>query len=292
MSDILTFQISIPTDEGFLGRECNNPDCKKYFRVFAESIEEELYCPYCGTKFSGNELWTSEQLQYIRQASEEEAKEYLYSEIDKAFGGLARRMRGNKYITFKHTPMNYRAKLVQPSYSEKTVDTELVCPECHYRFQIFGIFGFCPKCRTENLKIFDANLAIILKEIANSQDPNRALRHAYSDLVSTFEQFCRKKALSFTQETTHFQNITSARDFFKKHHNTNIFDGISEDDQRIIRRVFQKRHIYEHDGGIINTKYIQMIPEDRPLLGQLAPLSEEEFRIAADILRRVLNNLI
>jgi hypothetical protein len=292
MSNILTFQISIPTDEGFLGRECNNPDCKKYFRVFAETVEEELYCPYCGTKFLGNELWTPEQLRFARLAAEEKAKEYMYGEIDKLLGNFARRMRGNKHVIVKHKPVNYRAKTVRPNYSEKPVDTELVCPECEFRFQVFGIFGYCPKCRTENLKIYDANLAIILREIADSQEPNRALRHAYSDLVSTFEQFCRKKAASFTQETTRFQNITDTRDFFKKQINKNIFDGISEDDQRTIRRVFQKRHLYEHDGGIVNEKYIQIMPEDKKLLGQLAPLSEEEFRAAADILRRVLNNLI
>ncbi len=292
MSNNLTFQISIPTDEGFLGRECNNPDCKKYFRVFVESVEEELYCPYCGRKFSGSELWTPEQLRYAQQAAIEKAKEYMFGEIDKMFGDLARRNRGNKNVIFKHKPTNYRAKHISPNYSEKQVDTELVCPECQFRFQVFGIFGYCPKCRTENLKIYDANLVIILQEIANSQEPNRALRHAYSDLVSTFEQFCRKKAASFTQETTRFQNITDTRDFFKKHLNKNIFDGISEDEQRIIRRVFQKRHLYEHDGGIVNAKYVQIIPEDRKLLGQLAPLSEDEFRAAADILRRVLNNLI
>jgi Zn finger protein HypA/HybF involved in hydrogenase expression len=279
-------------DEGFLGRECNNPSCKKYFRVFANTVEAELFCPYCGSQFSGSELWTPEQQRYLRRAAEEKAKEYMFGEIDKIFGDFARRTRGNKYVTFKHTPSNYRAKPVIPNYSEKSVDTELVCPECQFRFQVFGIFGYCPKCKTENIKIYDANLAIILREIASSPDPNRALRHAYTDLVSTFEQFCRKKAASLTQETARFQSMKDTRDFFKKHFNKDILNGISEDDHKIIRRVFQKRHLYEHNGGIVNAMYIQNVPEDRKYQGQPAPLTEDEFRAAADILRRMLNNLV
>lgn len=292
MSNLLTFQISIPTDEGFLGRECNNPSCKKYFRVVADTVEDELFCPYCGTKFSGSELWTPEQQNYLRRAAEEKAKEYMLGEIDKMFANFARGSRGNKYVTTTYNPENYRAKLVAPNYSEKSVDTELICPECQFRFQVFGIFGYCPKCKTENIKIFDTNLAIILREIASSQDPNRALRHAYTDLVSTFEQFCRKKATSLTQETTRFQSIKDTRDFFKKHFGKDIFEGVSEDNQKIIRRVFQKRHLYEHNGGIINEKYIQNVPEDCKYQGQLASLTEDEFRAAADIMRWMLSNLV
>jgi hypothetical protein len=38
--------------------------------------------------------------------------------------------------------------------------------------------------------------------------------------------------------------------------------------------------------------YIQNVPEDRKYQGQPAPLTEDEFRAAADILRRMLNNLV
>lgn len=292
MSDKLWFDISFPTDEGFFGRECNNPGCKKYFRVYIDSFETDLFCPYCGTKFSGSELWTPEQQRYAQQVAEEKAKEYMLGELDKMFGNLARSTRGNKYFTLKHTPKNYRARNIMPNYSEKKVDTELVCPECQFRFQVLGIFGFCPNCKTENIKIYDANLTIILKEIKENQDPNRALRHAYNDLVATFEHFCQRKAASFTEESARFQVLKEARDFFKKRIGKDMYDGISADDQKEIRRVFLKRHLYEHNGGIVNAKYIQQMPEDHKYLGNLAPLSEEEFKNAAGILRRIISNLI
>ncbi|MEI7847868.1 MAG: hypothetical protein WCK35_18855 [Chloroflexota bacterium] len=292
MNNILSFKVSIPTQDGFVGRECNNPSCKKYFQVFTDSLDDAFICPYCGTESANSELWTSDQKLYIQQVAEEKAKEYALAEIDKMFGNFARKMRSNKFIKIKHTPTNYRVKHVIANYSEKKVDTELICPECNFRFQVYGIFGYCPKCRTENIKIYDANLAIILKEISESQDSQRALRHAYSDLVSTFEQFCRKKALTNINEIPRFQNLKDTRDYFKKHISKDIYSGIAITDQNQLRKTFLKRHLYEHNGGIVNARYIQSFPEDRGYLDQLAPLSEDELFISAQILRRILGNLI
>ena len=56
MSKTLTFKISIPIRNGFLGRECNNPDCKRYFKIHQNSLKDEMYCPYCGLLFNKNEF--------------------------------------------------------------------------------------------------------------------------------------------------------------------------------------------------------------------------------------------
>jgi sarcosine oxidase delta subunit len=80
MSNI-TFQVSMPTDEGFLGRECNGRRCGRYFRVHGDSIKATMHCPYCGTQFSNNELHTKEQVRYLQRAAEEQALEYMHGEI-------------------------------------------------------------------------------------------------------------------------------------------------------------------------------------------------------------------
>jgi hypothetical protein len=42
--------------------------------------------------------------------------------------------------------------------------------------------------------VYDANFNIIEREISQSKTPERGLRHAYGDLVSTFEKFCQDSA--------------------------------------------------------------------------------------------------
>jgi predicted Zn-ribbon and HTH transcriptional regulator len=221
----IQFNVSVPTEQGFVGRSCKSPDCNRYFKVRIESLREEMFCPYCGTSFSKEEFTTNDQKEYFTEAAVEKAKKYMYDEIDKMLGKLARQPR-SKHVIFQHRPIRYREKTVRPRYKELEVDSELVCSECSFPFQVFGIFGYCPGCRSENLWIYDANFAIIRQEVASSSDPHRALRHAYSDLVSTFESFCRAKAQSITTEAAHFQVLFDTRSFFKKHLGIDIFEGL------------------------------------------------------------------
>jgi hypothetical protein len=71
-----TFRISIPTDQEFLGRECHNSDCARYFRVHADSIKEVLHCPYCGQRSAVEEFYTKDQIAYTRESAAEHAKEH------------------------------------------------------------------------------------------------------------------------------------------------------------------------------------------------------------------------
>ena len=289
---IIQFEISMPTDEGFIGRECNNPECLKYFRVHAQSIQTQMYCPYCASLFSNDQLHTQDQIEFMKLAGQEKALEHVYNEIDKMFAGFARSFSGNKYITFNNKPIRYRAKDVAPTYKEQKVDTELVCPECAFRFQVFGIFGYCPGCRNENILIYDANLIIIKREISNSDNAERALRHAYSDLVSTFESYCKKKAADIQADKPTFQDLFNARRFFKEYKNVDIFFDLNNEQLLCLRRVFQKRHACQHSGGQITEQYIKKIPEDKALIGTKAVLTLQEFEEGAKALRQALGKLL
>ncbi len=285
------FSISVPTDEGFLGRECDVPSCRRYFRVHKSSLRPSMYCPYCGVLLSSDQLYTQDQMSFLHEAAVEKAKEYAYSEIDKMFSKLSRDSRSNKFVTIKHTPINYRARPVVPGYRERKVDSELCCPHCKFLFQVFGIFGYCPGCRSENMLIYDANLSIIENEISTSSYSSRALRHAYNDLVSTFEQFCSKKALAAKDRPHSFQELFTVRRFFKKYKAIDILDQLTEEQMLCLRRVFQKRHAYQHSEGRITEQYVKKIPEDSSLLGTQAVLSLQEFRSGALILKDVLLRL-
>jgi Zn finger protein HypA/HybF involved in hydrogenase expression len=191
MSRTKTFLISVPTDEdGFVGRACDAAGCKQYFKILVPDHKDELHCPYCGQSFDRNSLRTREQIDHIQRAAIEEAHVYAITEFQKA---LKNTIQGSKSITYKPGPPP-RKRTILPRYSERKVDTELQCAECNTRFQVYGIFGYCPACGCENLQIYDANWAIIKRDLANVKDEHRQLRHAYGDLVSTFEVFCTRKA--------------------------------------------------------------------------------------------------
>ena len=285
----LTFTVTFPAQAGFIGRECNSSSCGRYFKVHENSLRDHMYCPYCGIRFPKDSLFTRDQLAHAENQAVELAKEHAYAEIDKMFAGLARKFRTGP-VRFEHKPVRYRAKQILPRYSEKDVDSELQCPECGVVFQVFGIFGFCPGCRAENQLVYDANISILRQELANAQDQHRALRHLYTDLVSTFEGFCVRHAGESFQGTN-FQDLFEARRAFKEHKGVDILEGVSTEELLVLRRVFQKRHALIHNNGLISDRYVRKVPEDSALLGQSAELSVDEFEFAARVLRVVIDRL-
>jgi Zn finger protein HypA/HybF involved in hydrogenase expression len=283
------FLISLPSDrQGFVGRACSSPNCKQYFKIRAVDHKDALHCPYCGESFSEDSLVTREQLEHAKRIAVEEARVYAIDEIQKMLGNA---FRGSPHITYTPGPRPTKRPVV-PRYKEREVDTQLQCSECDTQFQVYGIFGYCPRCKCENLQIYDANWTIIKGRIASANNKTRELRHAYGDLISTFEFFCARKAKRLTTETENFQSLFDARKFFRKHANLDILASIPKPALLSLRRAFQKRHVCIHAGGVITDRYIRMIPEDKALLGKPVVLLESELDEAASAMRTALADLV
>lgn len=291
MRKTFQIQVSVPTDSGFLGHACNSPDCGQYFKVHQDDRIDLMRCPYCGTEFPQSELHTKEQARHILKAAEVEALYHAEHEMQKilkkTFGSSSARQSG-----FSYKPSRISKKPVRATYSERKVDTELQCPDCNCRFQVYGLFGFCPSCGESNLQVYDTNWAAIEKEVANAENPDRALRHAYGDLVSAFEIFCGGKAKRLTSDPPSFQILFDARRYFKNELGVNILDGIDPPELLALRRLFQKRHVNIHAGGEITERYLKMIPEDKHLLGKKVEMSMTELESAAGAMRTALLRLI
>lgn len=286
----LEFRVSIPTDEGFIGRECSNPDCLRYFRVHVESVADEMRCPYCAQRFANSELFTGDQADFLMESAAEQAMEHISREFGKMFGRLQQENRQNKYVTFK-SGQPYAAKPVSPGYAERKVDSEIVCPACGSRFQVDGIFAYCVGCGSETIAIYDANLEVIRAEVESGGNSQRVLRHAYNDLVATFESICAKRALMFTDEHGSFQDPYEARRFFKRCANIDLLSILSAEQEIVVRRVFHKRHAWQHARGVITARYVKKVPEDRELEGHKATLSMSELETAAVAVRLMLDVL-
>lgn len=274
----------MPTKDGFFGRECNNPDCKRYFKIHQDSFKDEMYCPYCGLLFDKNELRTQEQSRYFQKKEIEEVKAYAINETKKMFKRVGMKQSGSST-----SGRPYRKNYISLP-TEKKVDSEIECSECGAKFQVYGIFGYCPICKCDNIMIYNTNISIILNEIDKATDKYSALRYAYSDIVSTFEYFCKKK--NKTKAKYSFQNLESSAKFFKNAYNKNLFDGLKKGEILTIKRVFQKRHVCQHNNCIIDQKYIDIIPEDTALLGQKASLDIKEFENAAKIMKEIILKII
>jgi DNA-directed RNA polymerase subunit RPC12/RpoP len=279
----MTYKISIPTDNGFWGRKCKK--CEKYFKIDSDQIKDEMFCPYCGEMQENDEMWTQVQENNVNKIAHQVGKRLLEDELNKIFAKMAR---GSKNVTYKPGRKTQISKI--NSHLEEEVDSEIECPSCETKFQVYGIFGFCPGCKEDNILIYETNLQIILKEVENSANPKRSLRHAYKDLVTTFELYCKRVSKIHALGDANFQNLLNVKKFFKKQ-NLDIYVGIEYPEKVTLKRIFEKRHAYEHGQGEITESYIKNVPEDSKLIGQIAELSKDEFLRGVTIMKKLIKNI-
>lgn len=284
-----SYQITIPTTNGFVGRRCSKKECGKNFKIYNSSIRDELVCPYCGSKSPIESMFTEQQASYAQDVVAEEVMEQVNDQISGMFDKLARSTSGNKFVSITHKSSPYIKKVI-PAPNESEVDSEIICSECDGQFQVYGIFGYCPLCKYENIKIYDANLTIIKRDIDKAENKQGALRHAYGDIVSTFEDFCKKYAEIGTN--INFQNLRNAKKYYKKNFSFDIYESLSDEEKTKIKRVFMKRHVYIHAKGIVTEEFIKEVPQDSKLLGKQAELTLDELSTGAQILRKIINNIV
>jgi hypothetical protein len=188
----------------------------------------------------------------------------------------------------KFTPgAPYREKSIPRPPMVELLDTQIVCPECQFGFKVYGIFGYCPKCRAENARIYDENLRVVRAEVANSGNPRRALRRAYTDLISAMEGFFKSKDTATGRRPNWFQSLANIDEFSRAKIGKGLADILAPEELGALERAFQKRHCLAHANGIIDLKYVEKYPADGAV-GAPVPLAMEEFEMAATATHKVI----
>lgn len=86
-----------------------------------------------------------------------------------------------------------------------------------------------------------------------------------------------------------YQDPYEARRFFKKCAQIDLLADLNAGQALAVRRVFHKRHAWQHSHGVITERYVKKVPEDRELQGGEASLSMAEFQTAAVAVRLMLD---
>lgn len=250
-----------PDEKGYTGREC--PSCGKYFKIVFDTDlpTTDIMCPYCRHKDDVKEFITRDQAEYAGSIAASEVFTKFAEDLRKSLQSL------NNFKLSK-IPIKFPLK----HYEEKTLETNVKCDNCCLNFSIYGVFSDCPYCGQLNAKvIFDKSIETSIKKLEwyknESLDPsirNDLPKDALNGGVSAFD------ALGKALMTKHgipskprnlFQNIDALNDFlystFKKH----IADYISEENFHFLFKMFQVRHIYEHNAGVIDNNFIAKLPE-------------------------------
>jgi len=189
-------------------------------------------------------------------------------------------------------------------YKEKELETYVVCANCGLNFAVYGIFANCPDCNNLNaLTVFEKSIEAAKKmlKLIESIDDNELigvlLKDALSGGVSAFDalgKFLRSRYTYIFPEKPKnlFQNLTSLDYCLRGNLETSLTDILGEEEHGFIVKMFQVRHIYEHNLGVIDEDFIRKLPAYRSHKGRKYVLDANETSEFLDILLKTGQALI
>ena len=236
--------------QGKFGHHC--PNCKGYWR----SGPWPNMCPYCAIRAKSYQFLSGAQRRYIRQYCE-----VLIEALDSEKDGK---------VTID---MNAVADAVgkegdKPAFyvSEESQQRKFTCTACEEFNDILGRFGYCSLCGTRNdLADFESQTVPAIRDRLNAGNaPEDCVRDAVASFDSFIAQYAKQLAERVPQTerrksrllTQRFHNLRELRETFKSWFDIDVCAGMKEDECHFVSRMFHRRHVYEHNGGEVDQKYL------------------------------------
>jgi hypothetical protein len=270
----LPSEMSIPLradGDGWLGRECPQEDCERYFKITPGTglaNIETCRCPYCGHEQHISHFHTQAQIDHALSVIKNQVVGALLKDLKSMeFDHRPRRGSFGIGLSMKVTgrPPPVRG------YTEEDLETEVVCDACTLRYAIYGVFGFCPDCGAHNnLGILDANLRLATKmlTLAATVDADVArhlVENALEDCVSAFDGWGRGVCEAFAGKAANpakvvkvsFQNVERARESLGGQFGFDANAALGASTVAALHRAFQKRHLLAHRMGVVDADYLR-----------------------------------
>ncbi|MCX6784290.1 MAG: hypothetical protein NT141_04505 [candidate division WWE3 bacterium] len=273
-------------EKGLIGREC--PKCNKYFKIkpVESVVSSNISCPYCDYPAAFNKFFTCDQKEHLLSVA-------AYEVVNPAIERFQGRLRGleNSCGPLKVTVRTDNVQFKIKPYREKILETQLVCTSCKTEFAIYGVFSNCPVCmRLNALVILTKSLELCEKKLKLCEETSidEEIRISFKEdclnsAVAAFDSFGKalrnKYPKTFpAQPNNLFQNIANLDKCLQVAFGKKISDFIGSNGAVTIFKMFQVRHLYIHNSGVIDNNFITSIPSYAFNFGKKYGLETIELR--------------
>ncbi|RZU14409.1 hypothetical protein [Streptomyces sp. BK239] len=310
-------RVSIPSDDnGFFGRQC--PECSLVFRMDVHQYEAlpdnlVLWCVYCGHPAEHSEFMTEQQRDRLMRAAGDFAMQMVSQELDKMFGGLVRSSRGGS-ISF-----SYRSQPIYPRPLPGIDEEQLVrvrtCAGCQNDYAVFGEHRYCPVCgqlpaasvafdalqadtaRLDALEALPTDAKALLREqgvftrnwvdtVENVVGVVEALASSlFRAAVPNADSLLNGKGAIF-QRLDHMAELIVAAGF------PDLRTTLGSQTWQRLLETWAARHVFTHNDGIVDEKYLIKVPHSSAQIGQRLVLTETMCRSALDDAKALCETLV
>lgn len=280
------FPVIIASDsEGRFGHQC--PSCDGYWR----SGPWANVCPYCAATVPSHEFFSNAQRRYVRQYCEVLGK--ALDSTDNA----------DVVIDMDAVADAVGKEGERPSFyvSEESQQRKFTCTACGEFNDILGRFGYCSHCRTRcDFSDFEANTVSGIRERLNTGNAQEAcVRDAVAAFDSLTAQYARQLAALVPMTKARrdrllrrpFHDFGEVRSTLKSWFDIDVASDFTEEECRFIALKFHRRHVYEHNGGEVDEKYLKDSGDITVRLKQSLHESQEDAHRLLGLLLKAARNL-
>jgi hypothetical protein len=280
------YAVFISSDSrGKFGHQC--PRCQGYWR----SAGGGQVCPYCGLRATKHDFLTNAQRRYA----------YLYCR--KLQDALAQEEDGDHIIDMDAVADAAGKDTEKPPfyYAEESQQKQYNCSECGEFNDILGRFAYCSVCGTRNdLNELENDIIPPIRTALNNggvpSDSLKAICSAFDTFVAQYtEQLIKNRPMRSARRERirkmRFHDLAMTRKELIGGFDIDICDGLTEGDIADATRMFQRRHVYEHNGGEVDEKYLRDSGDTSVRLKQTIRETQGAVHEFANLVLRVARNL-
>ena len=306
--------ITLLSDEkGYFDRECPNENCLYTFKIYMEDwkekvSDEEVHCPMCGHIDTSDKWWTQNQLESMQEIAADYAMSLISEKLDEVFGSLARSTRHNKFVKITYKPGRRITFRNNPIGQSEEWETDITCEECGTRYSVIGSAYFCPCCGYNSAaNAFGESMDSVEKMLASLPEMKQMLTASYGrdkaetmcrgllessigDIVSAFQKFAAchyDKLTGKTSRVNDFQIVEKGSHLYKDATGKGYEEWLSDKELSEMNMLFQRRHLIEHNNGMVDQKYIDKSGDDSYIIGQRLVVKESDALTLLAIIKKL-----
>lgn len=273
---------------GMFGHQCSR--CKGYWRSGGAPSRWRMNCPYCGFRADAHAFLTEGQLKYVKACCEL-VDQAIQSEHD-----------GEHVIDMDQVADAVGKDCIKPKfyYVEESQQNKFNCRECGHSNDILGRYGYCTSCGTHNgFRELEVEITTIRDRINTSQQYEACAK----DSVAAFDSFARQIAKQLASrvpmtptrrkewERKLFHNLEPCAKDLSTIFDIDAFKQLEEDDIAFAILMFHRRHVYEHNGGEADEKYIRDSGDTTVRPKQMLHESRETALRITDVVIKIGKNI-
>ncbi|MFK0107890.1 hypothetical protein [Streptomyces sp. NPDC091217] len=308
--DDIVLGVSVPLDgDGYLGRQC--PQCSLSFRMNGEDYKAlpddiELWCVYCGHQTRHSLFVTAQQRALMMRVAADIGTQIVNQSMGKIFGRMARgrssRDAFSISVSYKEKPFYPRPL---PGIDEERLARVRTCVGCDTRYAVFGEHRYCPKCgripatavaldalqadtaRLDALNAVPAEVKAVLREqgvfTRSWVDTIENVVGVVEALASTvFMTAVTDAAARLRGKGNVFQRLDDMADLFMDAGYEDLRALLGPAVWRRLTEAWAARHLYTHNDGVIDEKYLRTAPSSTAQSGQRLIITEDDCRRAIE----------